>query len=79
MKSMVIRFAPGILPAVLPFYHEAGGFIIGGDVLFNLGVGRTDLPGGDFNTLVNSIQTQFFTLRMKQRFIRGMGGDDDWV
>ncbi|MCJ7667493.1 MAG: MBL fold metallo-hydrolase, partial [Anaerolineae bacterium] len=33
-----------------------------GDALFNMGIGRTDLPGGDFKTLVESIRTKLFTL-----------------
>lgn len=61
-ETLEVRFTPGHSPGSVSFYHEAGRFIIGGDVLFNGSVGRTDLPGSDFDTLVNSIQTQFFTL-----------------
>ena len=61
-EVLEIRFTPGHSPGSVSFYHEAGGFIIGGDVLFSGSVGRTDLPGSNFNTLVESIQTQFFTL-----------------
>ncbi|HET9431285.1 MAG TPA: MBL fold metallo-hydrolase, partial [Chitinophagaceae bacterium] len=57
-----ILFTPGHSPGSISFYHQAGGFVIGGDVLFNGSIGRTDLPGGDYATLVNSIQTRFFTL-----------------
>lgn len=72
-EELEIRFVPGHSPGHLAFYHEAGGFIIGGDVLFNLGVGRTDLPGGDFDTLVNSIQTQFYTLPDETKVYSGHG------
>lgn len=72
-EELEIRFVPGHSPGSLAFYHEAGGFIIGGDVLFNLSVGRTDLPGGDFDTLVNSIQTQFFTLPDETKVYSGHG------
>ena len=65
-EELEIRFTPGHSPGSVSFYYPAdspeGGFIIGGDVLFNQGIGRTDLPGGSFEVLVNSIQTQFFTL-----------------
>ena len=61
-EELEIRFTPGHSPGSISFYHESGGFIIGGDVLFNMSIGRTDLPGGDFDVLVKSIQTEFFTL-----------------
>ena len=64
---------PGHSPGSVSFYHEAGGFVIGGDVLFNGSIGRTDLPGGDFNTLINSIQTQFFTLPDETKVYSGHG------
>ncbi len=38
------------------------GVIFTGDALFNMGIGRTDLPGGDFKTLIESIKTKLFTL-----------------
>ena len=60
--ELQIRFAPGHSPGSVCFYDEAGGFVIGGDVLFNGSIGRADLPGGDYDTLINSIQTQLFTL-----------------
>lgn len=71
--ELEIRFVPGHSPGSVAFYYEAGGFIIGGDVLFNLSVGRTDLPGGNFDTLVNSIQTQFFTLPDETKVYSGHG------
>lgn len=71
--ELEIRFTPGHSPGSISFYHEPGGFIIGGDVLFNGSIGRTDLPGGDFATLVNSIQTQFFTLPDETKVYSGHG------
>ncbi len=72
-EELEIRFTPGHSPGSVSFYHEKGGFIIGGDVLFNGSVGRTDLPGADFDTLVNSIQTQFFTLPDETKVYSGHG------
>jgi glyoxylase-like metal-dependent hydrolase (beta-lactamase superfamily II) len=72
-EELEIRFAPGHSPGSIALYHQAGGFIIGGDVLFNMSIGRTDLPGADFDTLVNSIQTQFFTLPDETKVYSGHG------
>ena len=63
----------GHSPGSVAFYHAAGGFIIGGDLLFQLSVGRTDLPGGDFDTLANSIRTQFYTLPDETKVYSGHG------
>jgi hydroxyacylglutathione hydrolase len=71
--ELEIRFTPGHSPGSVCFYHEAGGFVIGGDVLFNGSIGRTDLPGGDYATLINSIQTQLFTLPDETRVYSGHG------
>jgi hydroxyacylglutathione hydrolase len=71
--ELEIRFTPGHSPGSICFYNEAGGFVIGGDVLFNGSIGRTDLPGGDFKTLINSIQTQLFTLPDDTKVYSGHG------
>lgn len=60
--ALEIRWAPGHSPGSIAFYNAAAGFIIGGDVLFHKSIGRTDLPGGDYDTLIESIETQFYTL-----------------
>jgi len=67
------RFAPGHSPGHVCFYDEADGFAISGDVLFHGSIGRTDLPGGDFHTLINSIQTQLFTLPDETKIYCGHG------
>jgi len=71
--ELEIRFAPGHSPGSICFYDEADGFIISGDVLFNGSIGRTDLPGGAFDTLINSIQTQLFTLPDDTKVYPGHG------
>ncbi len=55
-----VRQTPGHSPGSVSFVGQ--GMIIGGDVLFNGSIGRTDLPGGDFATLMASIQTHFLSL-----------------
>lgn len=53
---------PGHSPGSLCFYSKSQGFIIGGDVLFKRGIGRTDLPLGNHQTLLNSIRQKLFVL-----------------
>jgi glyoxylase-like metal-dependent hydrolase (beta-lactamase superfamily II) len=55
-----VRFTPGHSPGSVSF--AGNGMIFGGDVLFNGSVGRTDLPGGDFATLMSTIHSQFLSL-----------------
>ena len=55
-------FTPGHSPGSICFYHEESGNVIGGDVLFQMSIGRTDLPGGNMDTLLNSIRQQLFVL-----------------
>jgi hydroxyacylglutathione hydrolase len=57
-----ILFLPGHSPGSIGFYSAEQGFLIGGDVLFLESIGRTDLPGGDHQTLLNSIRRQLWTL-----------------
>ena len=71
--ELEILFTPGHSPGHVCFYDEADDFAISGDVLFNGSIGRTDLPGGDFDTLINSIQTQLFTLPDETKIFSGHG------
>ena len=57
-----ILFTPGHSPGSISFYNQPEKFIISGDVLFQGSIGRTDLPGGDFETLEESIKTKMYTL-----------------
>ena len=60
--SLMSIFTPGHSPASLSFYCKASKFIIAGDVLFHGSIGRTDLPGGNYNTLISSIKDNLFPL-----------------
>lgn len=53
---------PGHSPGHVCFYDRANGFVIGGDVLFQGSIGRTDLWGGSMDVLVKSIRDKLFTL-----------------
>jgi glyoxylase-like metal-dependent hydrolase (beta-lactamase superfamily II) len=60
--TLQLIFAPGHSPAHLCFYSEADQLLVGGDVLFNGSIGRTDLPGGNHTQLINNIQQKLFVL-----------------
>ena len=53
---------PGHSPGGICFYCSKQGFLIGGDVLFKGSIGRTDLPMGDYETLIKSIKQKLFLL-----------------
>lgn len=55
-------FTPGHTPGEYSIYFEPDSLCITGDVLFREGIGRTDLWGGDMDTLLNSIKTRLFSL-----------------
>lgn len=61
-SELQVLFVPGHAPGHIALYSKEQAFCLGGDVLFNRSIGRTDLPGGNFETLINSIQTKLFAL-----------------
>ena len=68
-----VRFTPGHSPGSVSFVGP--GMVFSGDVLFNGSIGRTDLPGGDFATLMGSIQTQLLSLPDSTVVYSGHGPD----
>jgi len=71
--KLKVIFTPGHSPGSVCFYNQEQNWIIGGDVLFQSSIGRTDLPGGDFETLINSIKTRLFILPDETRVYSGHG------
>ena len=57
-----VILAPGHSPGSICFYIPSQGDLIGGDVLFRGSIGRTDLPGGDSETLLHSIREKLWVL-----------------
>jgi glyoxylase-like metal-dependent hydrolase (beta-lactamase superfamily II) len=55
-------YTPGHADGSICFFSEKDQFVVTGDVLFRDTIGRTDLPSGDFNLLMNSIHEKLFTL-----------------
>ncbi len=72
-QKLEIIHAPGHSPGSVCFYQKDNQFLIGGDVLFYESVGRTDLPGGSFETLANSIKTKLYALPESTRVFSGHG------
>ena len=70
-----VLFVPGHSPGHIALYHEESKTLIGGDVLFENSIGRTDLPGGDFDTLIDSIHRKFFTLPDDVKVYCGHGAE----
>ncbi|HSH50295.1 MAG TPA: MBL fold metallo-hydrolase [Bacteroidales bacterium] len=57
-----VRHVPGHSPGSIAFIANDERFAIVGDVLFKGSIGRTDLPGGDYSTLINSIKQKLLIL-----------------
>jgi glyoxylase-like metal-dependent hydrolase (beta-lactamase superfamily II) len=60
--KLKIIHVPGHAPGHVVFYNEDEKVLIAGDVLFYGSIGRTDLPGGDYNTLISNIKNKLFSL-----------------
>ena len=60
--ELLVIEAPGHSPGSVCFYCKKQNFVIGGDVLFQRSIGRTDLPGGNHQTLLDSIRQNLFVL-----------------
>jgi glyoxylase-like metal-dependent hydrolase (beta-lactamase superfamily II) len=61
-EALEVFLTPGHSPGSVCFYYAPGRWVISGDVLFQQSVGRSDLPGGDYDTLIRSIQNHLLTL-----------------
>jgi len=70
-ERLEVRLAPGHSPGSVCLVGD--GYVLAGDVLFQGSIGRTDLPGGDFDTLINSIREQLLTLPDETRVLSGHG------
>lgn len=60
--SIEVRYVPGHSPGHIAFYLPTEGIVFSGDALFKYEIGRTDLWGGSYTQLLESIRTQLFSL-----------------
>lgn len=72
-QSLEVLHCPGHTPGHIVFFHRGEGLALVGDVLFAGSIGRTDLPGGDHATLLDSIRRRLWPLGTEVRFIPGHG------
>ena len=61
-KALKVIHTPGHSPGSISLYGEDDGVLFCGDVLFNGSIGRSDFPGGDPRTLLQSIRKKLLTL-----------------
>jgi len=72
-SELKILPVPGHTPGHVAFYSEKYNFVLTGDVLFKGSIGRTDLPGGDYDTLIKSIQEKLLSLPEDTKVYPGHG------
>jgi glyoxylase-like metal-dependent hydrolase (beta-lactamase superfamily II) len=72
-SSLDVIYTPGHADGSVCFLNRDEGFVIAGDVLFHESIGRTDLPGGDFELLSTNIQQKLFSLDDHVRVYPGHG------
>jgi glyoxylase-like metal-dependent hydrolase (beta-lactamase superfamily II) len=72
-SQLEVRHAPGHTRGHVIFYCPAENVAFCGDVIFQGSIGRTDLPGGDYDTLIASISAQVLTLPDDTRLLSGHG------
>lgn len=68
---------PGHSPGSLAFYAPESGFVLSGDALFQMSIGRTDFPGGNHRQLIESIRKNLLTLPPETVVYPGHGPDTE--
>lgn len=75
--ALKVLFVPGHTAGSLAYYSEENGCVFTGDALFRGSVGRSDLPGGNHDTLIKSIKNKLFTLPPSTLVYPGHGDNTD--
>ncbi len=71
--GLSVIHVPGHSPGSVVLYSKKDNILIAGDVLFNGSIGRTDLPGGDYNTLIKGINEKIMVLPYETTVYPGHG------
>jgi hydroxyacylglutathione hydrolase len=72
-ETLQVLFCPGHTPGHIIFFHPESKLAVVGDVLFRGSIGRTDLPRGNHQDLINSITQKLWPLGNEVSFISGHG------
>jgi glyoxylase-like metal-dependent hydrolase (beta-lactamase superfamily II) len=72
-ETLQVYFCPGHTPGHIIFFHKESNLAAVGDVLFQGSIGRTDLPGGNHQDLINSITQKLWPLGEEVLFLPGHG------
>ncbi len=72
-SAFAVRHTPGHSPGHVILHAEEDAFAIVGDLIFAGSVGRTDLPGGDYQALFDSIRRHVLTMPDRTRLLTGHG------
>lgn len=72
-SNFKVLFTPGHAPGHICLYNKENNLLIAGDLIFQKSVGRTDLPGGNYETLINSISKKILPLPNETRIYCGHG------
>lgn len=69
----VVIFTPGHSPGHICLHYSPANILMSGDIIFQGSIGRTDLPGGDYDTLISSITKRIFPLAEETKIYCGHG------
>ncbi len=76
--TLNVRHCPGHTPGHVVFHSAQADRAFVGDVLFAGGIGRTDFPGGDYDTLIDSIKNHLWPMGNQTVFIPGHGPESNF-